>query len=32
VPDHAFINHSGDDWSCEDGFLKRGPACLASSD
>jgi hypothetical protein len=27
VPPNGFINHSGDDWSCEDGFRKDAGAC-----
>ena len=26
---HGFINYSGDDWSCEEGFRRQESACLA---
>jgi hypothetical protein len=29
VPDRGFINYSGDDWSCEEGFRRQESACLA---
>jgi hypothetical protein len=32
VPQNGYINYSGDDWSCEDGFRKNEDACVASSD
>ena len=28
VPDHGFINYSGDDWSCEEGFRKERERAL----
>jgi hypothetical protein len=30
VPDGGYINYSGDDWSCADGFLKKDGACLTA--
>jgi hypothetical protein len=30
VPERGYLNYSGDDWSCEDGFRKKDGACLSA--